>query len=257
MLSPALTIPQIAQVLTNAGADQIAFRVLEGWRIEQIVQAIDATPMLSFSGSDFQALVGPGAVPPAWFSQVVSIPAGTSLEGFLFPDTYQLPLNATAADLRDTMLHNFLQRITPDMRSAAAAEGLSLYQAVILASIVEREAVFDDERPTIASVYLNRLHQGMTFDADPTIQYALGDSRTPGNWWPQITQSDYQNVASPYNTYLHNGFPPSPIANPGLASIQGALHPNQTDYLYFRATCTGDGHHNFSVTFAQQQANGC
>jgi len=257
LLNQAQTIPQIAQALTQAGASEIAFRVLEGWRIEQIAEAIDKTPLLSFSGTDFKALVGPGAHPPDWFTQVVKIPSGASLEGFLFPDTYQLSLDDTAANLRDKMLRNFLARVTPDMRNAASAEGLTLYQAITLASIVEREAVVDDERPVIASVYLNRLHNSMTFDADPTIQYALGDTRTPGNWWPQITQDDYQGVASPYNTYLHPGFPPSPIANPGLASIQGALQPSQTNYLYFRATCTGDGHHKFATTFAEQQANGC
>ena len=257
LLNQTQTIPQIAEALTDAGANQITLHVLEGWRIEQIGEAIDQTPQLAFQGSDFMALVGPNAQPPDWFTQVVSIPPGAALEGFLFPDTYELSLNATASDLRDQMLRDFLQRVTPQMRSDLAAQGLTMYQAITLASIVEREAVVDEERPLIASVYLNRLRKPMTLDADPTIQYALGTSRLPGNWWPPLTVEDYQNVDSPYNTYLHQGLPPSPIANPGLASIQAAIYPRQSPYFYFRADCTGDGHHKFAVTFAEQQANGC
>lgn len=257
LLNQTQTIRQIAEALTNVGANQIALRVLEGWRIEQVAEAIDHTSGLGFQGSDFLALVGPGAQPPDWFTQAVSLPPGASLEGFLFPDTYELSLNATASDLRDEMLHNFLQRVTPQMRTDISAQGLTLYQTITLASIVEREAVVDEERPLIASVYLNRLRKPMTLDADPTIQYALGTSRAPGNWWPQLTIEDYQNVNSPYNTYLHQGFPPSPIANSGLASIQAAIYPRQSPYFFFRADCTGDGHHKFAVTFAEQQANGC
>src|SRR5579859_3709355 len=161
LLNQTQPIPQIAEILTNAGANQIALQVLEGWRIEQIAEAIDHTSGLNFQGSDFQALVGPGAQPPFWFTQVVALPQGASLEGFLFPDTYELSLNATATDLRDQMLRNFLQRVTPQMRTDMAAQGLTLYQTVILASIIEREAVVADERPLIASVYLNRLRKPM------------------------------------------------------------------------------------------------
>ncbi len=257
LLNQTQTIPQIAEALTNAGANQIALHVLEGWRIEQIAEAIDHTPGLGFQGSDFLALVGPGAQPPDWFTQATTLPSGASLEGFLFPDTYELSLNATASDLRDQMLYNFLQRVTPQMRADVSVQGLTLYQAITLASIVEREAVVDEERPLIASVYLNRLRKPMTLDADPTIQYALGISRVPGNWWPPLTVDDYRNVDSPYNTYLHQGFPPSPIANPGLASIQAAIYPRQSPYFFFRADCAGDGHHKFAITFAEQQANGC
>jgi len=257
LVSRTQSIPELAKVLTNAGATQIPVQVIEGWRSEQIAAMINRNALLSFSGADFMALVEPNAAIPDWFSAVVTLPTGASLEGFLFPDTYQLSLGATAVDLRDSMLKNFLQHITPQMRSDVTAQGLTLYQAINLASIIEREAKVETERPLIASVYLNRLRKPMMLDADPTIQYALGQTRMAGNWWPQITADDYHNVQSPYNTYLHIGLPPSPIANPGLASIQAAIYPDSSPYFYFRAVCSGDGHHKFAVTFAEQQANGC
>ncbi len=156
------------------------------------------------------------------------------------------------------MLQTFDQQVTDQMKADAQKAGLSLYQVVTLASIVEREAVVADERPLIAGVYLNRLHQSMTMDADPTVQYALASSTpNPTNWWPNITVADYQGVISPYNTYRNKGLPPGPIANPGLSSIQAAIYPQASNYLYFRATCTGDGRHKFAQTLAEQQANAC
>ncbi len=257
LLSQSQTLPQIAQALTNAGASNVTLQVIEGWRMEQIAQAINATPALGFSGADFLALVGPGAQVPANFAQTVSLPPGASLEGFLFPATYSLRLDETAADLRDKMLQKFSDSLTPQMRADLVKQNLTIYQAVTLASIVEREAVVADERPLIAGVYLNRLRKPMTLDADPTIQYALGNRRTPSTWWPNLTVEDYQSVQSSYNTYLHPGLPPTPIANPGLSSLNAAIYPRESPYFYFRASCASDGRHNFAVTFQEQQANAC
>jgi UPF0755 protein len=139
------------------------------------------------------------------------------------------------------------------MRAGAAAQGLTLYQVVTLASIVEREAVHDDERPIIASVYLNRLASGMKLDADPTTQYAIA---TADNWWPPLNL-DPRTVDHPYNTYVYEGLPPGPIANPGLSSINAVIYPVQTDYYFFRAKCDGSKYHNFSVTYEEHVAHGC
>jgi len=265
-ISRTNTIPQLAQKLTDPRGNAISFRVVEGWRLEEIAALIDATPNLPFKGADFLALVGPGSSSSTVtaFAAKMGIPQGRSLEGFLFPDTYSLPACGKADDLVVRMLANFENRVTDDIRTAAQARGLSMYQTVTLASIVQREAVVDDERPVIAGVYYNRLLNGLkatpdpaipvTLDADPTIQYALGSTRTPGTWWPALTLSDYRGVQSPYNTYINRGLPPGPIANPGLASIQAAAAPTPTQYVYFRA-CAGDnGRHRFSVTFAEHQA---
>jgi UPF0755 protein len=256
-LRKTYTIPEIALALTNAGASTVTVQVIEGWRMEEIARAIDANPSLAFKGADFLRLAGRGAVVPPEFAARVGLPLGSSLEGFLFPATYTLPADAPADELINRMVQNFNAQVTDQMKADAAKQGLTLYQAVTLASIVEREAVVADERPLIAGLYLNRLRKSMTLDADPTVQYPLGNTRDPATWWPQISIDDYRNVNSPYNTYLNPGLPPGPIANPGLSSIRAVIYPQASEYLYFRATCTGDGRHKFAATLAEQQANAC
>ncbi|HRE46327.1 MAG TPA: endolytic transglycosylase MltG [Aggregatilineales bacterium] len=268
VLKKTMTIPQIATKLTNAGADSVTFRVIEGWRLEEIAATIDQTPDLTFRGAEFLTLVGAGFggvggyLPE--FAARAGIPPGHSLEGFLFPDTYQLPACGTAADLVVRMLQNFDVRIPQQLRDDSVKGGLTLYEAVTLASIIQREAVLDEERAVIAGVYLNRLKNSRagtpdaatprTLDADPTIQYALGNTRDPNTWWAALTLADYRGVNSPFNTYLNPGLPPTPIANPGLASIRAAIYPQTTDYIYFRA-CGGEGgRHRFSRTFAEHNA---
>jgi len=179
--------------------------------------------------------------------------APETLEGFLFPDTYQFPLDTTAESAIDTMLKNFDRRVTIEMRQQALDNGLTLFQALTLASIVEREAILPEERPIIASVYLNRLRKGMYLEADPTVQYARGYDAQTGRWWPQLSAEDLHSIESPFNTYMHPSLPPGPICSPGLASIEAVLKPAQTEYLFFVAK--GDGSHAFSVTFEEHLEN--
>lgn len=253
-LNRAQTIPEIANALTDSRFSQFAFRILEGWRLEEVAAAIDNNPYFPFSGRDFLAHVGPGAAVNETFAQQVDLPSGASFEGFLYPDTYQLPAEVTPIWLRDFLTETFLERVGPQIPLDARAQGLTLYQVVTLASIVEREAIHADEQPMIASVYRNRLRDGMRLEADPTVQYPIGSA---GNWWPRITAANYSNVISPYNTYLNDGLPPGPIANPGLVAIQAAVYPATSDYYYFRADCRRDGYHDFARTFAEHLANGC
>ncbi len=250
-----LTIPEIAQMLTDSRSSYIPFRILEGWRLEEIAAAIDANRLFGFSGAEFMAAVGPGAVVDPAFAQQVGMPAGASLEGFLFPDTYQLPPEITPEGLRDTLTQTFISRMEPQLVTDAAAQGFTLYEVVTLASIVQRESVHDDENPRIASAYRNRLEIGQKLDADPTVQYGIGFRG--GSWWPQITQDDYTQAVHPYNTYLIDSLPPGPIANPGLSAINAAVYPEETPYFYFRAACDGSGYHNFARTFEEHVANGC
>jgi len=179
--------------------------------------------------------------------------AAKTLEGFLFPDTYQFAVNATTLEVIDAMLHNFDQRVTIEMRQQALDNGLDLFQALTLASIVEREAVVPEERPMIASVYLNRLRKGMYLEADPTVQYAKGYDLATGRWWPPLSLEELPAVESPFNTFLHPGLPPGPICSPGLASIQAVLDPADTPYLFFLAK--GDGSHAFAETFEEHLQN--
>ena len=252
-LNPGQSIREFAAALTDSSKSHIRFRAFEGARLEELAEAIDQNGLFAFNGADFLALVG--AAQPADFAGWAGIPAGASLEGFMFPDTYQLPPDITASGLRDTLLETFRARVGEQLREAALAQALTLFEAVTLASIVEREAVWRDEHARIAGVYRNRYAINMALEADPTVQYGLQGAR--GSWWPQITQADYRGVISPYNTYLHVGLPPGPIASPSLSAIVAAIEPEASDYFYFRAACDGSHYHNFARTFAEHLENGC
>jgi UPF0755 protein len=171
----------------------------------------------------------------------------------LFPATYQVPLDGDVLTLRDEMLAAFSANISAAMQRDAQAQNLTMYEVVTLASIVEREAVIADERPQIASVYLNRLDIDQRLQADPTTQYGLGQA---GNWWPVLTVADYQNV-HPYNTYVVDGLPPGPIASPSVSSMRAVIYPAVTPYYFFRAACDGSGLHQFAITFEEHVANAC
>jgi len=169
----------------------------------------------------------------------------TDLEGYLFPDTYVVTRSTPARTIVDLMVAQFRKNFTPEMREKAGTLGLTVAQAVTLASIVEKESGVQNEGPTIASVYLNRLKRGMRLQADPTVIYAL---KHDGKWTGTLYRSDY-NYASPYNTYASDGLPPGPICNPGLPALKAAVSPAKTDYLYFVADATGG--HRFSRTFEE------
>jgi UPF0755 protein len=167
------------------------------------------------------------------------------LEGFLFPDTYVVTRSTSARQIVETMLANFRRHFTPEMRASAQAIGLSERQAVILASIVQKETSLDSELPLIAGVYWNRLRHGMRLQADPTVTYAL---KRDGKWTGTLYRSDY-GYESPFNTYLAAGLPPGPICNPGVDALRAAVAPTPTEYLYFVAD--GTGGHTFSRTFQE------
>ncbi len=253
-LNQSLSLSQIANALTDSRSSQFLFRILEGWRIEEIAEIIDRNPYFGFSGADFLAVVGPGAALDPDFAAYAGIPSGASLEGFLFPDTYQLPAQVTPLLLRQYLTEQFREEVGTLLPAQAAAQGMTLHEVVALASIIQREAVHEDEHAMIASVYRNRLRDGMRLEADPTVQYPIGQT---GNWWPQITQADYVNVSSPYNLYLNFGLPPGPIANPGISAIEAAVNPAVSPNYYFRARCDGSGYHEFAITFEQHLANAC
>jgi UPF0755 protein len=262
-LRQTMTLPEIAGALSNARANEIEIRITEGWRIEQTADYLAGRPDLGLDPQAFLALAQIDPAAPdstrlqASFDFLAALPAGATLEGYLFPDTYRLPADATAADLVETMLHTFDRRVTPEIRQAAAARGLSLHATLTLASIVEREAQLPAERPIIASVFLNRLALGMKLDADPTVQYALGYQEATGDWWKRPLLYADLEIDSPYNTYRLTGLPPGPIATPGLAAIEAVVYPADTDYLYFVVDCLSDtpGAHVFALTFAEHQAN--
>jgi len=250
-LGGAMTVRQIAEALQSARDLEIVFTVPEGWRREEIAAVVPAAGF-GFAPEDFLAATSSAVGYPI----AVEVPPPASLEGYLFPDTYRLRPDATAAELALAMVENFERRVDPGFRSAYAGRGLTLHEAVTLASIVEREAVVAEERALIASVFLNRLAAGMLLEADPTVQYALG-LQPDGAWWRSPLTLEDLAIDTPYNTYRVPGLPPGPIANPGLSSLQAVAAPAETPYLYFRALCDGSGRHAFAVTFEEHLLNAC
>ncbi|MDQ7027232.1 MAG: endolytic transglycosylase MltG [Anaerolineae bacterium] len=254
-LNQTMTIPDIAATITDRANAGILFVILPGTRIEEIVENIDQATRLPFTGSDFYNVVSSGAQIDLTLSQQLGIPVGASLEGFLFPDTYVVSPNSTATAFRDMVLQNFVETVGTQLLIDANAQDLSMRDVVTIASIAQREAVWDDEHVLITSVYRNRLDAGMKLDADPTVQYALQGAR--GRWWTNISPADYRGVESPYNTYLNFGLPPSPIANPSLSAIRAAIYPAESSYIYFRARCDGSNYHRFATTYDEHLVNGC
>lgn len=242
-VSPAFSPRDIATLFQRAPGDQVALRLIEGWRLSEVAAAVN-TAFPAISAADFTT----AAVVGTRNNFVLSgIDPKTSLEGFLFPDTYFLRPDATADQIVGILLDNFETKAGPALRTASAEGNASIYDMVKLASIVEREARDRKESPLIAGVYQHRLDIAMKLDADPTIQYAKGT-------WDELSLDDLK-LDSPYNTYLNSGLPPTPIANPGLAALQAAAKPETTDFLFFVAKGDGSGDHAFAKTIEEQEAN--
>lgn len=262
-LSPQMTLIEIAQALQHGVAPALTVTVPEGWRLEQTADHLNRTKVLD--GDEYRRMateVDLSALDPEArreYDFLAFHPAGTSLEGYLFPSSYEIPAqDASAADLIKRQLDQFGAQVMPVYWEAVArgATRRELHDVLTLASIVEREAVLDEERPLIAGVYLNRLDRNMKLEADPTVQYAMGYQPATGQWWKTpVTLAEYDQVDSPYNTYLYSGLPPAPIASPGLASIEAVLYPTEHDYLYFVAAPDGSGRHVFSQTFTEHLEN--
>jgi UPF0755 protein len=172
-------------------------------------------------------------------------PAGASLEGFLFPDTYDVPQNATAHDIVQMQLADFANKAMPLLTGLSPQQ---LYATLTVASIAEREAKFDADRPLVAGVVDNRLSNGQLLQLDSTVTYGLGLSG--GGLTAKQLQTD-----TPYNTYIHTGLPPTPISNPGVSSITAAVHPANTPYLFFLSDCSGHNHYSVTEQEHEQQIN--
>lgn len=255
VLSPQQTVPELAVALTNAVVQEETVRFIEGWRMEQMADHLLENPTAQISADEFLAIARRERPLSQIYDFLNSLPPDQPLEGFLFPDTYLVPPDADAAYLVDLMLNNFGNRVTPAMRQAYGTQGLSLPDAVTLASIVEREAVIPDERPVIAGVFYNRLALGMKLEADPTVQYPLGFQAELNGWWKRpLTVADLQNP-SPYNTYVFEGLPPTPIANPSLSSLEAVAFPTDSEFIFFIADCQGTpGSHLFSINYEDHLA---
>ncbi len=229
----------VAKLLKGVKSPSAKVSIPEGTTLKQAAEIVSGA-VKSISADDYIRVARDD--PPAFGLQ--GYKKGTTLEGMLFPATYEVGLKAKAEQVVNTQLAAFTAKFTKvEMRRAAAAN-LTEYDVVIIASMIDREAMVATERPLVAAVIWNRLRKDMLLQIDATIQYALGKTK------PLLTFDDLK-IDSPYNTYKHMGLPPTPISNPGLAALRAAADPAGVDYLYYVARNDGTGRHYFSTSYDQ------
>jgi UPF0755 protein len=236
VLQHGLSWNQLVDALRKGQGLERRVTIPEGWSLAQIV------PELSTALGVPEDSVRAAVRDPALRNDLgITTP---TLEGYLFPDTYIFSYGTQSRAAVKELVRHFQQVWKPEWNDRLRQLGMSRNDIVTLASIIEKEARLPEERPVISAVYHNRLRIGMPLQADPTVQYALGEHRE------RVLYRDLE-VESPYNTYRHTGLPPGPIASPGRASIEAALYPASVPYLYFVAD--SDGHHEFRTTFKEHR----
>jgi UPF0755 protein len=228
-LSPSMDLYTIGELL-KTGKQDVLITIIEGIRKEEVASILSKE--LNMSEAEF---------------------INRSKEGYIFPDTYSFPKTASVTEVLDIINNNFSKKVNQDIINKAKNINLSLDQLITIASLVEREAKLDQDRPLIASVILNRLKDGMKLDIDATVQYALGYQIKDKTWWKKdLTINDLQ-INSTYNTYINPGLPPTPICNPGIAVINAILKAPNTEYYYYLADKTGKSY--FAKDYSEHQTN--
>lgn len=221
-LSPSMSSTEIARQLTQ-GTYDIWITIPEGWRREEIAQSLSKQELEAFSQEDFLALT-------------------SGKEGRLFPDTYLVPRQMSTEQVAELLEQTFERKIVTGLAEEIRASVYDFDQALIMASIVEREALGSEQMRMVAGVLWNRIELGMPLQADATLQYIKGYDAVENSWWGTPLVADRQRN-SPFNTYRNPGLPPAPIANPGLEAITAALNPASTSYLYYLHDQEGEIHY--------------
>lgn len=230
-LSPSMTPNEILDIIVSGKSMLYRVTIPEGCNLHQVSMIIEKSELIS-CGKFYQTATDPK------LTREMGIPAET-FEGYLFPDTYLFPKKTTPKIIIATMLNRFKEIVTEDWKKQANQLGFSIHEIVIIASMIEKETGSSYERPIISSVFHNRLQKGMRLESDPTVIYAIQDF--DGN----LTREHLQ-TQTPYNTYKILGLPIGPISNPGKKSLEAALYPSDTDYLFF--VSKRDATHQFSNT---------
>ena len=219
-ISPSQTIPEIVEVLIGNPAE-VWVTLIEGWRVEEMADRLSSE--LGVDSSEF---------------------IKASKEGYMFPDSYLFAPEVTADVVAQRLQDTFKLRFSDDLKGKIKAQGLTEDEGVILASIVEREARSDKARTDVASILLKRFKIDMGLNADATLQYILGYQEDEKSWWKRNLSKEDKKVDSPYNTYLHRGLPPKPIANPGLSSLEAVANADpKTPYLYYYHDSKGNSYY--------------
>ncbi len=235
---PQQTADQVLQALLTGGAQIAAWvSIPEGFTATEIAERLHQAGIGEVAALSHAFLTTPLLVDGAHTK---------NLEGYLFPSTYLVPLDASSTQIEKQLTDEFFKQLPGDAEARARALGVTVPQAVTVASLVEREAKIDADRPMIAGVIYNRLRNRMPLQVDATIEYALPEHKT------ELSLRDLK-IDSPYNSYTNAGLPPTPISNPGRPSLEAAFYPSKTDMLYY--VYCGNGHHVFSKTLAEHQDN--
>jgi UPF0755 protein len=265
-LRPNMTMSQIISALQiTAKIEETQITIQEGLRLEEIAEIIGNADLPNITEEDFLEVARNGDAFRSNFMLLSSLPEGASLEGYLFPDTYQLDKRITSEELVTMLLNRFAEQYASfETRILVAnpdGSPMDVHKIVTMASLVQREAALFDEMPQIAAVFWNRLDPermgefgGGKLGSDPTVQYVLGNSE---EWWPKLDNFTIDQINSAgegtdqysYNTRANGGLPPGPISNPGLAALEAAARPDGNDYGYFVAACDRPGAHNFAVDY--------
>ena len=235
-----VTVRELISLLQEGHVESIRVTIPEGYTVGDIAIVLEKNQIMK--AKDFLA-EAKTYVPYPYMKGTK--PATYPVEGFLFPSTYEIPVGATPREVIQMMADEMNRYLTPAVKKQIQAQHMSIHDFVTLASIVERESLFDADRPTIAGVFKKRLAHGIPLQSDATISYVLGYAKE------NVTIGDTQ-LQSPYNTYVSKGLPPGPIANPGKKSLDAVLHSENTDYLYFVAD--KEGHNHFSKTYEEHLA---
>lgn len=226
-LAPNMPARDLARELTH-GALDIWVTFPEGFRVEEMAEIIEAS--LKTPENDKYAFVK---------KEFIEI----AQEGYMFPDTYLIAKDATTLDIATRLRNTFDEKVDEKLLLAGDKNNLTAKDLITLASIIEREAKTNEERPIIAGILISRLNRGIPLQVDATVQYAKGYDSAKNSWWSPVSPEDYQSVNSLYNTYLYPGLPPAPIANPGLDSIRAAAEPADTNYMYYLHDSEGKIHY--------------
>lgn len=238
-ISSSMEPLEIADILTKGKVASKTVTIPEGWTVAEIGAYLEKQGIVK--AKDFEA----AASQSYDYNFLAGKPSDVSLEGFLFPDTYQVSVKATPSGLVKMMLDNFGKRVTSDMRAAAEKSGLGLYGTVTLASVVEKEANKPADRKLVAGIFISRINEGMRLQSDVTVAYALGEDKK------DLTADDLK-LDSPYNTYVVDGLPKGPICNPGLESINSVIYPEITAFRFFIAA---NDQMYFANTIEEHNAN--
>ena len=234
----------LAKLIKGEQEESVTVTIPEGYTVQQIAKLLEEKGLTT--KENFLECAKIFEIPYDYIEKIDN--DYRQLEGFLFPDTYNIPISWKEKEIITLLLKQFDKNWSEEFRNRAKELGFSTREIITIASLIEREAKVEKERPTISSVIHNRLKKGMLLQIDATVQYLLPEQKS------RLFYKDLE-VDSPYNTYKYAGLPPTPIAAPGLSCIKAALYPEETDYYYYRTKASNNGEHNFSKTFEEHKNN--